>query len=84
MSSSTPATAKPLINPDRDRRFASEENPFEAMMSRFDIAAKHLKLEPGLYKVLRAPEKQLIVSVPIKRDNGEIDVFWGIRVLHNT
>jgi len=84
MSSSTPAKAKPLINPDRDRRFASEENPFEAMMSRFDIAAKHLKLEPGLYKVLRAPEKQLIVSVPIKRDNGEIEVFWGIRVLHNT
>ncbi|MES2124436.1 MAG: Glu/Leu/Phe/Val dehydrogenase [Gemmatimonadota bacterium] len=84
MSSSKPAKRKPLIKPDRDRRFASEKNPFEAMMSRFDIAAAHLKLEPGLYAVLRAPEKQLIVSVPIKRDNGEIEVFTGIRVLHNT
>ena len=84
MSSSKPAKRKMLIKPDRDRRFASEKNPFEAMMSRFDIAAAHLNLEPGLYAVLRAPEKQLIVSVPIKRDNGEIEVFTGIRVLHNT
>jgi glutamate dehydrogenase (NAD(P)+) len=84
MSSSKSAKAKPVIKPDRDRRFASEENPFEAMMSRFDIAAAHLKLEPGLYQVLRAPEKQLIVSVPIKRDNGDIEVFTGIRVQHNT
>ncbi|MEP6590738.1 MAG: Glu/Leu/Phe/Val dehydrogenase [Gemmatimonadota bacterium] len=84
MSSSKPVKRKMLIKPDRDRRFASEKNPFEAMMSRFDIAAAHLNLEPGLYAVLRAPEKQLIVSVPIKRDNGEIEVFTGIRVLHNT
>jgi glutamate dehydrogenase (NAD(P)+) len=72
------------MKPDRDRRFAAEENPFEAMMSRFDDAAARLKLEPGLYRVLRAPEKQIIVSVPIPRDNGEIEVFTGFRVLHNT
>ncbi|HEY3934703.1 MAG TPA: Glu/Leu/Phe/Val dehydrogenase [Gemmatimonadales bacterium] len=74
----------PLMKPDRDRRFAAEGNPFEAMMSRFDDAASHLKLEPGLYRVLRAPEKQIIVSVPIQRDNGEIEVYTGFRVLHNT
>jgi glutamate dehydrogenase (NAD(P)+) len=84
MSTVSRIMAKPIITPDKDRRFASEENPFEAMMSRFDIAATHLKLEPGLYKVLRSPEKQLIVSIPVKRDNGDIEVFWGIRVLHNT
>ena len=49
--------------PDKDR-FLSEENPFEAMMSRFDFAAQRLNLEPGLYKILRHPEKQIIVSVP--------------------
>ena len=52
-----------------------EENPFEAMMSRFDDAARRLQLEPGLYKVLRAPEKQLIVSVPVLRDNGEVQTL---------
>src|SRR3989454_5781450 len=38
----------------------------------------------GLYKVLRNPEKQIIVSVPVLRDSGEVEVFTGYRVLYNT
>jgi glutamate dehydrogenase (NAD(P)+) len=72
-----------LIRPDKDR-FLSEENPFEAMMERFDHAAKLLNLDPGLYKVLRNPEKQIIVSVPVLRDSGEVEVYTGYRVLYNT
>jgi glutamate dehydrogenase (NAD(P)+) len=72
-----------LIRPDKDT-FLSEENPFEAMMSRFDFAAQKLSLDPGHYKVLRSPEKQIIVSVPIARDNGETEVYTGYRVLYNT
>ena len=53
-------------------------------MSRFDRAAQLLDLEPGLYKVLRHPEKQIIVSVPVMMDNGELEVFTGYRVLYNT
>jgi glutamate dehydrogenase (NAD(P)+) len=73
----------PLIRPDKDM-FLAEENPFEAMMSRFDYAAQRLSLDPGLYKILRHPEKQIIVSVPVLRDSGEVDVFTGYRVLYNT
>jgi glutamate dehydrogenase (NAD(P)+) len=72
-----------LIRPDKDT-FLNEENPFEAMMSRFDYAAQRLNLDPGLYKVLRTPEKQIIVAVPFLRDNGEVDVLTGYRVLYNT
>ncbi len=72
-----------LIRPDKDR-FLSEDNPFEAMMQRFDHAAKVLNLDPGLYKVLRNPEKQIIVSVPVLRDSGEVEVYTGYRVLYNT
>ncbi len=72
-----------LIRPDKDR-FLSEENPFEAMMQRFDHAAQVLNLDPGLYKVLRNPEKQIIVSVPVLRDSGEVEVYTGYRVLYNT
>ena len=53
-------------------------------MSRFDRAAELLDLEPGLYKVLRHPEKQITVSVPVLMDNGEVEVFTGYRVLYNT
>src|SRR5678815_1580213 len=71
-----------IVRPDKDR-FLNEENPFEAMMSRFDRAAELLDLEPGLYKVLRHPEKQITVSVPVMMDNGEVEVFIGHRVVHN-
>jgi glutamate dehydrogenase (NAD(P)+) len=83
MSATAPRPTQALIRPDKDR-FLSEENPFEAMMSRFDYAAQRLSLDPGLYKVLRTPEKQIIVSVPIMRDNGETEVYTGYRVLYNT
>src|SRR5512134_3065048 len=72
-----------LIRPEKDT-FLGEESPFEAMMSRFDYAAKRLNLDAGLYKVLRNPEKQIIVSVPVIRDNGDVDVYTGYRVLYNT
>jgi glutamate dehydrogenase (NAD(P)+) len=79
-----PRSSQDVIRPDKDRAHLAEENPFEAMMSRFDYAAQRLSLDPGLYKVLRAPEKQIIVSVPVVRDNGEVDVYTGYRVLYNT
>lgn len=72
-----------LVRPDKDR-FLNEENPFEAMMSRFDKAAELLDLEPGLYKVLRQAEKQVIVSIPVMMDNGEVSVYEGYRVQYNT
>src|SRR5947199_10236509 len=72
-----------IVRPDKDR-FLNEENPFEAMMSRFDRAAELLDLEPGLYNVLRHAEKQIIVSCPVMMDSGEVEVFTGYRVLYNT
>ncbi|MBI2796363.1 MAG: Glu/Leu/Phe/Val dehydrogenase [Gemmatimonadetes bacterium] len=72
-----------IVRPDKDR-FLNEENPFEAMMSRFDRAAELLDLEPGIYKILRHPEKQLTVSIPVMHDNGEVEVYTGYRVLYNT
>src|SRR6266568_4447250 len=76
-------TERQMIRPEKDT-FLAEENPFEAMMERFDHAAQLLKLDPGLYKVLRNAEKQIIVSVPVIRDTGELEVYTGYRVLYNT
>ncbi len=72
-----------IVRPDKDT-FLDEENPFEAMMLRFDRAAELLDLEPGLYKVLRNPEKQIIITIPVLKDNGEVEVYTGYRVLYNT
>ncbi len=87
MSDTKAATMRPsgqtVIGRDKDR-FLSDDNPFEDMMARFDHAAGLLGLDAGLYKVLRAPEKQIIVSIPILLDSGETEVFTGYRVLYNT
>ncbi|HXG43730.1 MAG TPA: Glu/Leu/Phe/Val dehydrogenase [Gemmatimonadales bacterium] len=83
MTATSPRPSQTVIRPDKDR-FLQEENPFEQMMSRFDYAAERLGLEPGLYRILRMPEKQIIVAVPVVRDSGEIEVFTGYRVIYNT
>lgn len=58
-------------------------NPFDSMMSRFDMAARLLNLDDQLYNVLKTPVKQVIVALPVTMDNGQIQVFEGYRVIHN-
>lgn len=60
------------------------DNPFESMMSRFQIAAEHLGLDQEVYDVLKTPAKQVIVSLPVTMDSGSIKVFEGYRVIHST
>lgn len=60
-----------------------KENPFESMMSRFSIAAKHLGLNEDTYNVLKSPDKQVIINIPITMDDGSIQVFEAYRVVHN-
>lgn len=62
----------------------NETNPFEAMLVRYERAARLLDLEPGIDRILRHPEKEIIVAVPVEMENGDIQVFTGYRVLHNT
>jgi len=58
-------------------------NPFESMMSRFNIAAEKLGLDDETYEVLKSPAKQVHVSLPITMDNGKKKVFEGYRVIHS-
>ncbi|CAN5273933.1 Glu/Leu/Phe/Val dehydrogenase [soil metagenome] len=61
-----------------------KENPFEAMMSRFQKASQILGLEEQIYNVLKVPARQVIVSLPVTMDDGSIRVFEGYRVIHST
>ena len=60
-----------------------EENPFEAMHARFDLAAGKLGLEPGLYRILRTPDREITVAIPMVMDDGSIQVFTGYRCQHS-
>jgi glutamate dehydrogenase (NAD(P)+) len=58
-------------------------NPFDIAREQFNIAADLLGLDESMRAVLVNPKRQLIVSVPVKMDNGTIRVFEGFRVQHN-
>ena len=56
---------------------------FGAMLQEFEHAARILQLDPGIWKILTHPKRQITVSCPIQMDNGQIEVFTGYRVQYN-
>ena len=52
-------------------------------VQQFDIAAAKLNVDANVASRLRRPDRALIVSVPIRMDDGKVQVFTGYRVQHN-
>ena len=75
----TPERGSPRLKP-----IAAENlNPYDFALLQFDRAADRLGLDPGTRAVLSTPKRQLIVSVPVKMDDGSISAFQGYRVQHS-
>lgn len=62
---------------------AAVMNPWAMAQRQFDLAAERLRLDPGLRKVLREPQRELTVHFPVTMDDGSVQVFTGYRVQHN-
>jgi glutamate dehydrogenase (NAD(P)+) len=62
----------------------NELNVYESAEARFEIAARKLCLEEGLYRYLKHPSKEITVYIPVALDSGRLEVFIGYRVLHST
>src|SRR5271167_3833810 len=60
-----------------------EKNPWEAQATRFNIAAEKLNLDPGLWRVLQQPNREITVHIPVQMDDGHLEVFTGYRVQHS-
>jgi len=60
-----------------------EFNPFLSMAKEFEVAADHLNLDQGIRQVLRMPDREMKVSLPVLMDDGSLSVFVGYRVQHN-
>ncbi|MGO9275643.1 MAG: Glu/Leu/Phe/Val family dehydrogenase [Terriglobia bacterium] len=60
-----------------------ELSVYESMAARFDVAAAKLGLDEGFLKYLRAPNREIIVHIPIGLDSGKLEVFVGYRVQHS-
>jgi len=58
-------------------------NPWENALQQLDLVAKKINLDQGIHEKLRNCKRILIVSCPIRMDDGTVKVFEGYRVQHN-
>ncbi len=58
-------------------------NAFKMAQQQFDETAEMLKLNHGARELLRNPMREYHFSIPVRMDNGEVQVFRGFRVQHN-
>jgi glutamate dehydrogenase (NAD(P)+) len=61
----------------------NELNVYECAEARFEVAARKLGLEDGLYRFLKYPNKEITVYIPVVMDDGRLEVFIGYRVHHS-
>jgi glutamate dehydrogenase/leucine dehydrogenase len=59
-------------------------DPWAAVVERIDDAAALAGIEPDVLRLLRVPDRVLEVAVPVRMDDGHVEVFIGWRVHHNT
>ncbi|HLK67472.1 MAG TPA: Glu/Leu/Phe/Val dehydrogenase [Bryobacteraceae bacterium] len=60
------------------------KNPYEVALENFDLAANALDLDNNVRAMIKYPERELKVSVPVRMDTGKIVRFEGYRVQHST
>ena len=59
-------------------------NAFENFLAVVDKAAKAVGMDEQDYIAIKYPERELKVSIPVRMDNGSIQVFEGYRVQHSS
>jgi len=57
---------------------------FRLAVAQFDQAAEAMELDRNLRERLKTPQRSLIVSVPIRMDDGRVEVYTGYRVQHDS
>ena len=72
---------------DTQPAFVSEspkQDLWGTVLTQLNDVAQRLNLDPGIHAILRQPERELTVAVPVRMDDGQIKVFTGYRVQHSS
>ena len=62
---------------------AQNYNPFENAQAQFDRVAEMLDLDAGCRALLREPQQEIHFTIPVKMDDGSVQVFKAFRIKHN-
>jgi len=49
----------------------------------FDVAAGKMNLEQEMWSLLKAPYREIRVKLPLKMDDGRLEIFEGYRIQHS-
>ncbi|WP_231183172.1 glutamate dehydrogenase GdhB [Haladaptatus sp. DYF46] len=60
------------------------ETAVETARRQLERAAAHLDVDPGVIARLQHPDQVHRVSVPLKRDDGDTEIFTGYRAQHDS
>ena len=63
---------------------AKAYNPFEVAQEHVDKATKALGLDEATSELLRNPQREMWVTLPVRMDDGKVKIFKGFRVQYNT
>jgi glutamate dehydrogenase (NAD(P)+) len=66
-----------------EQNMTEELNPFAIAQQQLDQAAKIMGLEPATHELLRWPLRELHVTLPVRMDDGTVEIFHGFRVQYN-
>jgi glutamate dehydrogenase (NAD(P)+) len=61
----------------------AELNPFKIAQRQLDAAAATLGLDDATHQLLRWPQRELLVTIPVRMDDGTTRVFHGYRIQYN-
>lgn len=62
---------------------AKEYNPYENVLKVMDEAVELGNLSTDMYEMIRNPQRELKVYLPVRMDDGSVKVFEGYRVQHS-
>ncbi len=65
-------------------RDSAEHDLWGTVLNQLDEVAERLRLDPGIHAMLRQPERELTVSVPVVMDDNSIEVYTGYRIQHSS
>ncbi len=61
-----------------------DNHTFRLAVAQFDRAADLMRLDPNLRERLKLPQRSLVVTLPVRMDDGRVEVFTGYRVIHDS
>jgi glutamate dehydrogenase (NAD(P)+) len=61
----------------------ARQSAWESARTQLAEAVKQLGLDDGMHQLLATPRREMTVSIPLRRDDGNVEVLRGYRVQHN-